>query len=194
MKKVQYMRSNLLMSIMFLIGVSFISGAQDIEVSGVSFPSKMKINGKLVKYNGAGLREKYFIDLYVSALYLQEQSSDANKIIGADEEMCIRIKLVSNKVTRDKFVETVKEGFKNSSAGSASDTEINSFMEFFNQEFKSGDDIILIYKPGVGVEVYMNSSKLGTQKGLEFKKALWAIWLGSNPADAGLKNAMLGKV
>lgn len=188
------MKTKIALGVLFLIGLTFSISAQDIKSHGVSFPSKMKINGKVVKYNGSGLREKYFIDLYVSALYLKEQSSDATKIINADEEMCIRLKLVSNKVTRDKFVETVRDGFKTSSTGKASQSEIDSFMKLFSKNFKSGDDIILIYKPGIGVQVIQNGEKLGTQKGLEFKKALWGIWFGSTPADAGLKKAMLGKV
>lgn len=188
------MKSKLIVGAMFILGMTFTSFAQDIKSHGVTFPSKMKINDKVVKYNGSGLREKYFFDLYVSALYLVEQSSNAKTIINADEEMCIRIKLVSDKVTRDKFVETVKEGFKNSSEGKASESEISAFMKFFSKEFKTGDDIILIYKPGVGVQVFMNGDKLGTQSGLEFKKALWGIWFGDTPADKGLKSAMLGKV
>jgi hypothetical protein len=188
------MVSRTIFAFLFILGLFQISAAQEIESHGVKFPVKMKINDKIVKYNGSGLREKYFFDLYVSALYLQEQSSDAKKIINADEEMCIRLKLISDKVTRDKFVETVKEGFSNASDGKATSTEINTFMGYFKKPFKIGDDIILIYKPAEGVSIIMNGEALGTQKGLEFKKALWSIWFGTKPADASLKNGMLGKV
>ncbi|MDX1653215.1 MAG: chalcone isomerase family protein [Brumimicrobium sp.] len=170
------------------------SQAQERTVAGVSFPVKMKINDEIVVYNGGGLREKYFFDLYVCALYLKEQSMDAKKIINANEEMSIRLKIVSDKVTRDKFVETVKEGFGTASEGKATDQEIKNFMDFFKGEFKIGDDIILIYKPNAGIVVYKNGKELGTQKGLEFKKALFSIWLGDTPADKNLKKAMLGKV
>lgn len=179
---------------LFIVGLFQLSVAQEIESHGVKFPVKMKINEKIVKYNGSGLREKYFFDLYVAALYLQNQTSDAKKVINADEEMCIRLKLVSDKVTREKFVETVKEGFSNSTDGKASATEINTFMGYFKKPFKVGDDIILIYKPGEGVSIIMNGEALGTQNGLEFKKALWSIWFGDKPADADLKKGMLGKV
>lgn len=187
-----FVRKIALLSIALVLSLT--ASAQDITSHGVTFPSKMKIGEKVVKYNGSGLREKYFIDLYVSALYLVSQTSDAKKVIGADEEMCIRIKLVSDKVTRDKFVETVKEGFENSTSGKATESEIDSFMKVFSKSFKKGDDIILIYKPNIGVQVYMNGEKLGTQSGLEFKKALWGIWFGDVPADKALKSAMLGKV
>ncbi len=189
------MKLKILWSLVFIAGTLITAhGQEDIKSHGVTFPAKIKINDQVVKYNGSGLREKYFIDLYVAALYLKEQSSDAKKIINADAEMCIRIKLVSDKVTRDKFVETVKEGFAKSTTGKATQNEISSFMKLFSKSFKKGDDILLIYKPGTGVQVVMNGDKLGTQSGLEFKKALWGIWFGDNPADATLKSAMLGKV
>jgi lipoate-protein ligase A len=188
------MKLKLLFIALLSSSLVFTTNAQDIEVAGAKFPAKMKINEKVVIYNGAGLREKYFFDLYVSALYLPEKTSDAKKVIAMDSESCIRIKLVSDKVTRDKFVETVKEGFGTSTEGKATESEIKDFMSFFNSEFKTGDDIILIYKPDAGIEVYMNGTKLGSVKGLEFKKALWGIWFGEKPADSGLKKAMLGKV
>ena len=34
---------------------------------------------------------------------------------------------------------------------------------------------------------------MGTIRGLDFKKALFAIWLGEKPADNSLKQGMLGK-
>jgi hypothetical protein len=44
-----------------------------------------------------------------------------------------------------------------------------------------------------GVVVYKNKKELGTIQGLNFKKALFGIWLGKDPADSKLKKAMLGK-
>jgi hypothetical protein len=39
---------------------------------------------------------------------------------------------------------------------------------------------------------HKNGKMLGTIEGLEFKKALFGIWLGNNPADKDLKAGMLG--
>lgn len=179
----------------FFIGLSFtMVHAQKRTVAGVSFPAKATINGKTVIYNGAGLREKYTIDLYVGALYLKRPSMDPNKIITDNAEMGIHIELVSSKVTRDKFVESVKDGFKNSSHGKATSAQIQKFMSVFKGEFKDGDKIKLNYAPGKGVIIIKNGKTLGTIAGLEFKKALFAIWLGKKPADSSLKKDMLGRV
>ena len=179
----------------FFVSISFTSlNAQKRTVAGVTFEAKATINGKTLLYNGSGLREKYTFDLYVAALYLRRPSMDANKVITDDAEMGIHLELVSNKVTREKFVETVKEGFGKSSHGKATDEQIKKFMELFKGEFKDGDKIDIDYIPNKGVIVSMNGKKLGTVSGLEFKKALFSIWLGKKPADSSLKNGMLGKV
>ena len=41
--------------------------------------------------------------------------------------------------------------------------------------------------------MYKNGNKKGSIAGLEFKKALFGIWLGDKPADDDLKTGMLGK-
>lgn len=177
------------------IGFSFASvHAQKRTTAGVTFPAKATINGKTLLYNGSGLREKYFIDLYVAALYLRRPSMDENKVINDDAEMGIHLELVSNKVTKDKFVETVKEGFGNASHGKATKAEIDKFMGFFKSAFKDGDKIHIEYTPGKGTTAKKNGKVLGTVPGLAFKKALFSIWLGKNPAADKLKKGMLGKV
>ena len=185
------MKNIIILSLMFF-GLSV--QAQNITVSGATFKKKLDVKGDILTFNGAGLRQKYGFDLYVGALYLPNQTSDANKIINSDEIQCINIKIISNKVTRDKFNETVSEGFSKATHGKATDEQKKLFKSYFSAEIKDKDDILLIYKPGKGVAVMINGNYKGVVGNLEFKKALWSIWLGGNPADGKLKNKMLGKV
>lgn len=165
-------------------------------VAGETFDAKMVTSKGLIYFNGAGLREKYGIDLYVSALYLKNQTVEGPKVVHRDEAMAVSIKLVSNKVTRDRFVESVEKGFKKSMNGdvSALRDKIDAFKAQFSDAFKEGDKIDLIYLPDIGTQIKKNGKLLGTTKGLDFKKALFGIWFGSNPADKGLKDDMLGKL
>jgi hypothetical protein len=179
--------------ILLFLGLSMSLYSQNRSVAGETFPAQLDIKGSKLTFNGAGLREKYTIDLYVAALYLPKQSMDGAKIINADEMQAINIKIVSNKVTREKFNETVKEGFAKVSEGKASASEISKFQGFFSAPIKKGDDIQIIYKPGKGTAVMINGSYKGKVEGVEFKKALFSIWLGKTPADSGLKKEMLGK-
>lgn len=181
-----------LLALLF-VGLSVSLYAQNRTVAGETFPAQLDVKGTKLIFNGAGLREKYTLDLYVGALYLTKQSTDGNKIIEADEIQAINIKIVSNKVTRDKFNETVKEGFAKVTEGKATSAQITKFQGYFSDAITKGDDIQIIYKPGKGTAVIINGTYKGLVEGLEFKKALFSIWLGSKPADSGLKNEMLGK-
>ena len=178
--------------VLFLL--PFAANAQDITMHGATFKPLLPIKESQLLYNGAGLRQKFGLDLYVSALYLPKSNSNSNSIINADEMQAIQIKIISNLVTRDKFNQVVAEGFEKSSHGKASSSERDAFKGFFSADIKKGDDILLLYKPGKGVAAIINGKFMGKVEGLEFKKALWAIWLGDNPANEKLKSKMLGKI
>lgn len=172
---------------------SQLSAQNTTTVAGHQFFKLITVGNEALVLNGGGLREKYWIDLYVAALYLRTKNADGNKIIHKDEEMAIHIKLVSDKVTREKFLETLKEGFEKASAGKVTKEDIKTFSSFFSDEFKSGDKIHLDYIPSKGLQVKKNGSLKGTIQGADFKKALFSIWLGSNPPDETLKAGLLGK-
>ena len=52
----------------------------------------------------------------------------------------------------------------------------------------------MIYVPEKGLAVTINGKFKGLIEGIEFKKALYAIWLGDKPASSKLKKGMLGKL
>jgi hypothetical protein len=144
--------------------------------------------------NGQGVRDKFFIDLYVSGLYLKKKSSDFNQIINVDEPMNIRLHIVSSLITSKKMEDGTREGFENSTNGNMEPIKekIESFLAVFAEEIKDGDIYDFLYIPQSGINIYKNSKLKKTIKSLEFKKALFGIWIGENPAQNSLKEDMLG--
>jgi hypothetical protein len=181
---------NLSLLLFLLIGLE--SFAQTKTINGVKFPLTEKIGKNELVLNGGGLREKYWMDLYVAALYLESKTSDASKVIYGTEEMAIHIKIISSSVTRERFLESVNEGFANATS-KASAEDKKKFISFFSDEFKIGDVIHFDYTPEKGLKVTKNGVVKGTIPGYDFKKSLFSIWLGSKPADENLKKGMLGK-
>ena len=175
------MKNSILLVVALVISGSVFS--QTKTVSGATFKSQMDIKGTKLLYNGA-----------VAALYLPNQTMNGTTALNNDEIQVLEIKIVSDKVTREKFNSSVKEGFAKASDGKASTSDISKFTGFFSAEIKDGDDILMIYKPGKGTAVMINGAYKGLVEGLEFKKALFSIWLGSTPVDKKLKSKMLGKV
>lgn len=181
---------NLILLLFLFLGLE--SFAQTKTISGVKFPSTEKIGKNELVINGGGLREKYWMDLYVAALYLEVKTSDASKVIYGTEEMAIHIKIISSSVTRERFLESVNEGFANATS-KASAEDKKKFIGFFSDEFKNGDIIHFDYTTEKGLKVTKNGVVKGSIPGYDFKKALFSIWLGSKPADENLKKGMLGK-
>lgn len=169
-----------------------ISQAQ-IEVEGVTMPGTMQLAGSDLVLNGAGMREKVVFDLYVGGLYLNTKSTDAKSIINADESMAMKLHIVSRLVSSKKMVSAVDEGFDAAMNGdtSALADKIETFKGFFSDKIVKGNVFDIAYVKGRGSVVYKNGKEIGVVEGLDFKKALFAIWLGAAPADDDLKAAML---
>lgn len=55
----------------------------------------------------------------------------------------------------------------------------------------AGDRYTLTWRPGVGTELALNGKPLVVVPGADFAAAYFAIWLGSDPADAGLRDRLL---
>ncbi|WBL20895.1 chalcone isomerase family protein [Zunongwangia sp. HRR-M8] len=165
------------------------------KVGGVELPAKVEFKGETLNLNGAGVREKFWIDLYAGGLYLTDKNSDAEKITNADKPMAIKLHIVSKLITSDKMIDAVNEGFENATEGKTApiEAEIKRFQGFFSDEIKKNDVFDLVYIPGEGVISYKNGKEKGTIKGIAFKKALFGIWLSKKPAEDDLKEAMLGQ-
>lgn len=165
------------------------------KAGGVTLPNTVSFEGEKLVLNGVGVREKFWMDMYAGALYLNTKSTNANSIINADEPMAIKLHIVSKLITSDKMIDAVNEGFTNSTNGNTAplQAEVNKFIGFFKEEINKNDVFDIAYIPSKGVVVYKNNSELGTIKGLAFKKALFGIWLSENPADKDLKAGMLSK-
>lgn len=165
------------------------------KVNGIVMPNVVKVAGKYLKINGAGVREKMFLDLYIGALYLETKTKDANKIINDNALMSIKIRVISSMVTRENMEEAIREGFRKATKGKTDGikNQINTLInKGFAGEIEKGDVFDLDYIPGKGVSLKKNSKELVVIPGLEFKKALFGIWLCADPADSKLKQKMLG--
>ncbi|MBV1920988.1 MAG: chalcone isomerase family protein, partial [Pseudomonadales bacterium] len=103
--------------------------------------------------------------------------------------------IVSGLITSDKMLKATKEGFENSLGDKKDDAlqaKIDTFLATFKDEIKEGDIFEMIYVPSEGVKVYKNAALANTIDGIEFKQALFGIWLSENPAQQSLKEEMLG--
>ncbi len=168
-----------------------------VEIKGVSVPDTARIEtvDQTLVLNGAGIRKKFFVSVYIGALYLTEKRDSAPAILAADEPRRVAMHFLYSKVEADKLREAWLEGFQaNVSADQFARVKpsLEKFNAFFGDAVK-GDVILLDYIPGVGTRVSVNGEVKGTIPGAEFNRDLLAVWLGKEPVTSSLKEAMLGK-
>jgi hypothetical protein len=165
------------------------------KLRGIELAETADFAGDELVLNGAGVRTKLIIKLYVGSLYTKAKSNDGNAIIDADEPMAIRLNVISDLLTRDKMVKALKSGFKSSTGGdtSAIQPQIDQMMGLLQGKIGTKDQYTMSYKPASGTHIFKNGEEVGAIEGLDFKKALFGIWLSDKPAQKSLKAGMLGK-
>jgi len=183
----------------FLLLVSlfiFSSSVDARTIGGVNLEETFKAGDTSLILNGAGIREKFFADIYVAGLYLKEKSSDYKQIMAQDESMVIKIKIVSSLITAERFKEACEEGFERTTNGNTKPlrSQIDLAYTAFAQKFNVGDIFDLVYIKGVGTNFYKNGKLITKVDGLDFKAALFGIWIIDKPSHKNekLRRGMLG--
>jgi hypothetical protein len=166
-----------------------LAAAPPRQIKGVQFPDASRVAGTDLKLTGVGLRNKWFFDVYVAALYLADPARDA---LG---EQARQVKLfMLRDLGRAQVGEAIREGFEKNSARDMPklkerlDRLINSLTDV-----KKGETLVLTYEPEKGTTVAGRGKVLTQIEGRDFGDALFSVWLGRNPVDENLKRGLLGK-
>jgi len=165
------------------------------KIAGVDVPQSVTIEDKALVLNGAGIRKKLFIKVYVGSLYLTAKQTAVDKILADPGAKSIVMNFLYKEVSNKKLVDGWNKGFADNSTTKeikALQDRINQFNALFTT-VRKGDELRLDYLPGEGTQVKLNGTLKGSVPGEDFSRALLKIWLGDKPADKNLKDAMLGK-
>jgi len=171
-------------------------GQAQTTINGVTLPADLSYGEHTMNLNGGGIRTKLIFKLYTGGLYLTQKSNDGDAVLKADEPMAVRLAITSNKINSANFSEAIREGFDKSTGKNTApiQSKIDKLIETFsNEPIVPGDVFDVVWTPGEGVNTYKAGVLKSTIPGLEFKQALFGIWLGDNPVSGSLKNGMLGK-
>ena len=163
------------------------------KIADITFPNSFIAGKDNLVLNGGGVRKKYWMEMYVAGLYLSSKSKDADQIVTSNSPMAIRICIVSGLISSAKMREAVEEGFKKSTNDNtiAYKDKIEKFQNAFSEPIKIGDVFDIVHTAEL-ISIYKNNIPKIEIPGLDFKKAVFGIWLGINPADENIKAGMLG--
>jgi hypothetical protein len=164
------------------------------EVAGVTLPETVTLGSNPLVLNGAGIRSKFFIKVYVGALYLPARTRDAETILRGTGPVAMHMYFVHSEVSKEKLIDAWNDRF-DANLDAAERARLGARIERFNGLFRTvhkGDVIRLDYLPGTGTTVSINNETRGAIEGEDFRQAWLRIWLGKEPAGGGLKQELLG--
>jgi hypothetical protein len=170
------------------------------EVGGVKLADKMRFDtgGPELVLNGAGIRTRFVVKVYVAGLYLTEKKGAAADAIALGGPKRVSITMLRD-VGAQQFNDALVDGFRaNNSAADVEKLkgpldELSAVMTALG-EAKKGSVIALDFVPGTGTRVLVDGAAKGKPiVGDEFYKGLLRIWLGDKPVDGDLKKGMLGQ-
>lgn len=164
------------------------------EVAGVKIEDKASVAGADLALKGAGLRKRFFVDVYAMGLYVADRKADPIAQGGAKR---VAIHMLRD-VDAATFAKALVDGMRpNHDAVTMQLLEprivqLNAIMSEM-KEAKKGMVILLDWVPGAGTQVTMGGKAAGKPiEGDDFYRALLRIWVGDKPVQDDLKKALLG--
>jgi Chalcone isomerase-like len=171
--------------------------AATVEIGGVKFEDSIDQRGAKLVLNGAGVRYKAVFKVYSAGLYLPKKATTAEETLTMGGAKRISITMLRD-IDSNELGKLFTRGVEDNAPRAEMSKLIPGLLrmgQIFSDQKKlvAGDNFIFEWVPGTGGVLTVKGKPQGEPfKEPEFYAALLRIWLGPNPADWKLKDALLG--
>jgi hypothetical protein len=166
------------------------------EVSGIKVDDKATVGGQELVLNGAGMRTRLFIKVYVGALYVPQKTNNIQGVTGRNQPRRM-VMALQRDIAADQLLEALRAGLAENNSQADLDAikpQVEQFATIFQSvgEARAGQVIVIDYTPTEGTRITLDGAAKGTIAGEAFNKALFNTWLGDKPVQESLKKSLLG--
>ena len=168
------------------------------EVAGQNLPEQATVAGAPLVLNGAGVRYKAVFKVYTAGLYLEKKATTPQDIQALKGPKRMRIVML-REIDSAELGKLFSRGMEDNMDRAAFSKLVPGVMrmsQIFSEHKKllPGEEFMIDWIPGTGTVLTVKGQVQGEPfKEPEFFNALLGIWLGPQPADWKLKDALLGK-
>jgi hypothetical protein len=169
-----------------------------VTVSGVKYDETVDVRGSKLQLNGVGVRYKAVFKVYTAGLYLTKKAGTTEEVLAAPGAKRISITMLRD-IDSAELGKLFSRGMEDNMDKAAFSKLIPGVMRMSQvfsdcKKLNAGDTFTVDWVPGTGAVLSVKCVPPGEPfKEPEFYNALLRIWLGPNPADWKLKEALLGK-
>jgi len=174
------------------------SASAQVTVSGVKFEESSDVRGAKVQLNGAGVRYKAIFKVYAAGLYLPKKADTPEQVLAMPGAKRMTITML-REIDTNELGKLFSRGIEDNMEKAAFSKLIPGVMRMSqifsdHKKLNPGENFMIDWVPGVGTVITVKGVQQGEAfKEPEFFNALLRIWLGPNPADWKLKDALLGR-
>ena len=172
--------------------------AATIDVAGVKLEDTATVANAPLQLNGAGVRYKAIFKVYTAGLYLGKKAATPEEVLAAPGPKRLSITML-REIDSAELGKLFSRGMEDNMDKAAFGKVVPGVMrmsQIFSdyQKLQPGDNFMVDFIPGTGTIITVKGKQQGEPfKEPEFFNSLMSIWLGKNPADSRLKDALLGK-
>lgn len=169
-----------------------------VTLSGVKYDETAEFNGSKLQLNGAGIRYKAVFKVYTAGLYLSKKAGSTQEVLAAPGNKRMSIVML-REIDSSELGKLFSRGIEDNMDRAAFSKLIPGVLRMSqifsdHKKLNPGDSFAIDWVPGTGTVITVKGVQQGEAfKEPEFYNALLRIWLGPNPADWKLKEALLGK-
>jgi hypothetical protein len=179
------------------LGALLTAHAQTTEVGGVQYDNTLDLRGSKLQLNGAGVRYKAVFKVYTAGLYVGKKSTQAEELLSQGGNKRVSVTMLRDIDANELgklFARGVEDNMPRSDFAKVVPALLRMSQMFSEyKQLKTGDTFTIDWVPGTGTTINIKGKPYGEPfKEPEFFNALLSIWLGKNPADWKLKEALLG--
>jgi hypothetical protein len=185
-------KTNITASIFFCLIANYVCFAQAVEFEGFEFPRAITIENETLVLNGLAIRKAtiFNIRVLVAALYLPEVSSDSEAILSSSGSKQLQIRFLKNLSAKTIVNTWAEQMMKNCTKDCDLIMQKSKELEGLLTDIDD-QDLLKITFSKTHVTVAGSKQKSGMIEGVEFAKAFFRIWIGSNPLNEDLKKSLL---
>ena len=172
--------------------------AAQVNVSGIKYEESVDARGTKLQLNGAGVRYKAVFKVYTAGLYLTRKAGTPDEALAVTGPKRLSIVMLRD-IDSGELGKLFSRGMEDNMDRAAFSKLVPGVLrmsQIFSDHKKlvAGDAFSIDWIPGTGTVITVKGVVQGESfKEPEFFNALLRIWLGPNPADWKLKEALLGK-
>lgn len=184
-----------------LLGLAFVPslvGAATTDLAGMKLENQQTVAGSALVLNGARIRYKTVFKVYTAGLYLTSQADTPDEVLAVPGPKRLAVTMLRD-IDSAELGKLFSRGMEDNMDRAAFSKLIPGVMRMSqvfstHKQLKAGESFLIDWVPGSGTVITIKGKVEGEPfKEPEFFNALMRIWLGKNPADWQLKEALLGQ-